>query len=181
MNNDLQYMLVVKVDKNNYRPLEWQQLPSYNKEDLTTLEGIDTFTSKLQEYELMEELLNKHIVEPDDLFQKFSIIYKEKGKVREIKEGTIFIDKADSIDDKIIINTLKDNYNNKNLINHITNILNKNSNNKINQELMIILKNLDYFAEKSKNALLAALDKYKELPYKEKRLLGINIIKKLNK
>ena len=181
MNNDIQYMLVVKVDKNNYRPLEWEQLSSYNKEDLITLEGIDKFTSKQKEYKLLEELMEKHLVEPTDLFQKFSIIYKEKGRVREIKDGVIFEDLSIAIKDKEIINIIKENYSNKNLINHIINILNKNKEQPINQELIIILKNLDYFAVKGKNALIAALDKYKELPYKEKRTLGLNIISKINK
>ena len=53
MNSDTQYMLVIRVDKNNYRPLEWEQLPEYNKEDLTSLEGIDQFTSKQKEYNLL--------------------------------------------------------------------------------------------------------------------------------
>lgn len=181
MNNDTQYMLVIKVDKNNYRPLEWEQLPSYKKEDLSTLEGIDKFTSKQKEYKLLEEIMEKHLVEPDDLFQEFTIIYKEKGRVREIKDGVIFEEKSTSIQDKEIIKILKDNYTNKNLTNHIINILNKNKEQKTNQELIIILKNLDYFAEKGKNALIAALDKYKELPYKEKRTLGLNIISKINK
>lgn len=181
MNNDTQYMLVIRVDKNNYRPLEWEQLPKYNKEDLTTLEGIDKFTSKQKEYKLLEDIMNKSLVEPNDLFQSFAIIYREKGRVREIKDGVIFAEDASSINDNEIINLIKDNYNNKNLINHIINILNKNKDQQINKELIIILKNLDFFAEKSKNAIIAALDKYKELPYKEKRTIGLNILKKLNK
>lgn len=181
MNDNMQYMLVIKVDKNNYRPLEWEQLSSYNKEDLTTLEGIDKFTSKQKEYKLLEEIMDKALVEPNDLFNSFSIIYKEKGRVREIKEGVIFEDNSDSINDKEIINILKENYNNKNLINHIINILNKNKDQQTNQEFIIILKNLDYFAEKSKNALIAALDKYKELNYKEKRTIGLSILTKINK
>ena len=181
MNSDTQYMLVIRVDKNNYRPLEWEQLPEYNKEDLTSLEGIDQFTSKQKEYNLLSDIMDKSLVEPNDFFQSFAIIYREKGRVREVKEGVIFIEESNSINDKEIINLIKNNYSNKNLINHIINILNKNNEQQINKELIVILKNLNFFAEKSKNALIAALDKYKELPYKEKRTIGLNILKKLNK
>lgn len=181
MNSDTQYMLVIRVDKNNYRPLEWEQLPEYNKEDLTTLEGIDQFTSKQKEYILLSDIMDNSLVEPNDFFQSFAIIYREKGRVREVKEGVIFIEESNSINDKEIINLIKDNYSNKNLINHIINILNKNNEQQTNKELIVILKNLNFFAEKSKNALIAALDKYKELPYKEKRTIGLNILKKLNK
>ena len=181
MNSDTQYMLVIRVDKNNYRPLEWEQLPEYNKEDLTTLEGIDQFTCKQKEYKLLSDIMDKSLVEPNDFFQSFAIIYREKGRVREVKEGVIFIEESNSINDKEIINLIKDNYSNKNLINHIINILNKNNEQQTNKELIVILKNLNFFAEKSKNALIAALDKYKELPYKEKRTIGLNILKKLNK
>lgn len=181
MNSDTQYMLVIRVDKNNYRPLEWEQLPEYNKEDLTSLEGIDQFTSKQKEYNLLSDIMDKSLVEPNDFFQSFAIIYREKGRVREVKEGVIFIEESNSINDKEIINLIKDNYSNKNLINHIINILNKNNEQQTNKELIVILKNLNFFAEKSKNALIAALDKYKELPYKEKRTIGLNILKKLNK
>ena len=41
-------------------------------------------------------------------------------------------------------------------------------------------KNIDIFAAKSKNAIKAALDKYKELPYKEKRSISVEIFKKYN-
>ena len=181
MNSDTQYMLVIRVDKNNYRPLEWEQLPEYNKEDLTSLEGIDQFTSKQKDYNLLSDIMDKSLVEPNDFFQSFAIIYREKGRVREVKEGVIFIEESNSINDKEIINLIKDNYSNKNLINHIINILNKNNEQQTNKELIVILKNLNFFAEKSKNALIAALDKYKELPYKEKRTIGLNILKKLNK
>lgn len=181
MNSDTQYMLVIRVDKNNYRPLEWEQLPEYNKEDLTSLEGIDQFTSKQKEYNLLSDIMDKSLVEPNDFFQSFAIIYREKGRVREVKEGVIFIEESNSINDKEIINLIKNNYSNKNLINHIINILNKNNEQQTNKELIVILKNLNFFAEKSKNALIAALDKYKELPYKEKRTIGLNILKKLNK
>lgn len=181
MNSDTQYMLVIRVDKNNYRPLEWEQLPEYNKEDLTTLEGIDQFTSKQKEHILLSDIMDNSLVEPNDFFQSFAIIYREKGRVREVKEGVIFIEESNSINDKEIINLIKDNYSNKNLINHIINILNKNNEQQTNKELIVILKNLNFFAEKSKNALIAALDKYKELPYKEKRTIGLNILKKLNK
>lgn len=181
MKNDIQYMLAIKIDKNSYRPLEWEQLSSYNSENLTTLEGIDKFTSKTNENDLVKEIINENLLELTDLIQNFTIIYKEKGKIRELKEGVIFKESKECIKEENIIILLKENYKNKNLINHLTNILNKNKETKEIKEFIVILKNIDYFANRSQNAILAALDKYKELPYKIKRILGINVLKFINK
>lgn len=180
MSNDLQYMLVIKRGKNDYRPLEWQTLPIYNKEDLTTLEGIDKFTSNTDSVDLINYILDESLAEDHDLFQKFAIIYKEKGKYREVKEGVIFKELAPFITDQSIINLININYQNKDLLNYIINILSKNIEDELHRELIFILKNLPIFEAKGKNAIKAALDKYKELDYKEKRSLSINIYRKLN-
>ena len=46
--------------------------------------------------------MDKSLVEPNDFFQSFAIIYREKGRVREVKEGVIFIEESNSINDKEI-------------------------------------------------------------------------------
>ena len=180
MINDLQYMLVIKRGKNDYRPLEWHTLPIYNKEDLTTLEGIDKFTGNTSSVDLIGYILDESLAEDHDLFQEFAIIYKEKGKFREVKEGIIFNELAPYITDENIINLININYQDKELINYIINILGKNIEDELHRELIFILKNLPFFASKGKNAIIAALDKYKQLSYKEKRSLNINIYRKLN-
>lgn len=181
MSNDLQYMLVIKRDKNDYCPLDWHTLTIYDKEDLSTLEGIDKFTSKILPHDLISIILDESLAEDYDLFKKFTIIYKEKGKYREVKEEIIWSDIAPYVTDDSIINIININYQDKELINYIINLLNKHKENELYKELIFIFKNLDFFASKSKNAIKAALDKYKEIPYKDKRALSINIYRKLNK
>jgi hypothetical protein len=180
MSNVIKYMLVVKQDNNSYRPLEWQALHIYNNEDLSTLEGIDAFTSKVNSELLIKYILEEALAEDDDLFQEFIIIYKEKGKYREVKEGVIFNTLAPFVTDQSIINLININYQDKDLLNYIINILSKNIEDELHRELIFILKNLPIFEAKGKNAIKAALDKYKELDYKEKRSLAINIYRKLN-
>lgn len=179
MENNLLYMLVIKQGKNNYRPLEWNQLSKYNKENLNTLEGIDKFTKKYKEDELIDDILDNNLAELNDRFIKFAIIYKEKGKFREVKEGIVFEENKNLLNENYIQNILFENTNNKNLYNHIINILNKDDSIS-SKEFIFILKNIEFFKDNGKNALIAALDKYSNLTYKTKRMLAINIVNKIN-
>ena len=177
MTNKVQYMLAIKRGKNDYLPININDLIQ-SKENLNTLEEIDKFTSETYTGKLLTELIDKGIISPDEYFMYFTIIYKEKGRYREIKDGIIFEEIVNAINDDYIIEMIDNNYTNKKFINYITNLLSKNIESKINQELIIILKNIDLIATKSKNAIKAALSKYKDIPYAEKRSLSINIIKK---
>ena len=177
MTNNIQYMLSAKRGKNDYLPININDLKS-SKENLNTLEEIDKFTSNTNESDLLNEILKKSIIAPDDYFMYFTIIYKEKGRFREIKDGVIYENIKEAINDNIIIELINNNYTDKKLINYITNLLTKNIEQEINQQLIFILKNIEIFEEKGKNAIKAALSKYSELPYKEKRSISINIIKK---
>lgn len=177
MTNNIQYMLAVKRGKNDYLPINLNDLiPS--KENLNNLEEIDKFTATTNETDLLTDILDKSIIAPEEFFMYFTIIYKEKGRYREIKDGVVYEDIKEAIDDNTIIELINNNYNDKKLINYITNLLTKNIEQEINQQLIFILKNINMFAAKSKNAIKAALSKYSELPYKEKRSISINIIKK---
>ena len=53
---DQRFLLVIKRGNNDYLPLEWHRLEIYNNEDLSTLEGIDTFTSKIYLEDLIESI-----------------------------------------------------------------------------------------------------------------------------
>lgn len=177
---EIKYMLVIKRMNNDYRPLPWVSLPSYNNEDLTTLEGIDEFTKKTNEVALITELLDETIVDEEELFESFAIIYKENGRTREVKEGVIYSDKKDKVTDSYTIKTIIDNYNNTNLLNHILNKAKKYKDIKEVLEFMFIIKNINIFKEKGEKALKVALNKFTELPYKIKRKLSLEIIDKLD-
>lgn len=176
---EIKYMLVIKRMNNDYRPIPWISLPSYNNENLNTLEGIDEFTKKTSEVTLITELLDEAIVDEEELFDSFTIIYKENGKTREIKEGIIYSNKKDKVTDNNILNLLKDNYNNTNLYNHILNKIKKYKDIKEVCEFMFILKNINLFEAKGEKAIKVALSKYKELPYKIKRKVSLELIDKL--
>ena len=111
MINNIQYMFVIKRGKNDYFPIDLKALKEYKNEDLNELEGIDSFTSKTSNYKLINDLILAGIVAPEDYFMYFTIIYKEKGRYREIKEGIIFEDIAQYVSDKDFINIINNNYN----------------------------------------------------------------------
>lgn len=177
---EIKYMLVIKRMNNDYRPIPWISLPSYNNEDLTTLEGIDDFTKKTNELTLITELLNESIVDEEELFENFAIIYKENGRTREIKEGIIYDKLKEKVTDANIINLLTENHTNTNLYNHILNKIKKYKELKTVCEFMFILKNINLFETKGEKGIKVALSKYKELPYKIKRKIALELIDKLS-
>lgn len=175
----IRYMLVIKRMNNDYRPIPWCSLPFCENEDLNTLEGIDEFTKKTSEVDLLNDLLDHAIVDEDEIFEKFTIIYKENGKTREIKEPVIYNHLKDKIIDSNIIDIINDTLEDKVMINHIVNKIKKYIDIKEVCEFIFILKNIHIFKQKGDKAVKVALSKYKELPYKIKRKIALEIIDKL--
>ena len=171
------YLLVIKRGNNDYLPIEWKLLKSYNNEDLNTLEGIDKFTSKHDKLSLITDIINSNMLNLDEKFQDFAIIYSEKGRNRIIKEGIIFQNKTHYTDPEYITNIIFDNIKNKQFLNNLSNLC-KDSNIKV-QEFKYILKNIEIFISKGNNAIKAALYKYNEIPYEIQRKLSFNILEKL--
>lgn len=175
--NNKKYLLVVKRGNNDYMPIDWHILKSYNNENLNTIEGIDTFTTKHDKLSLINELIDNNILSLDDYFQEFAIIYPEKGKNRLVKEGVLFKDKKEYLNINNIISIIINNINDKQFINNLSNLC-KDENIKV-QEFKYILKNIDIFKEKGINAIIAAISKFEEIPYEIRRKLSFNIIDKL--
>lgn len=176
--NNRKYLLVVKRGKNDYVPIDWHILKSYNNENLNTLEGIDEFTTKHDKLSLINEIVNNNILTLNDLFQEFAIIYPEKGKNRQLKEGVIFQDKKEYLNINNVISIIINNVNDKQFINNLSNLC-KDENIKV-QEFKYILKNIEIFREKGLNAIIAAISKFEEIPYDIRRKLSFYIIDKLN-
>ena len=173
------YMLAIKRDNNDYLPLEWQYTKIYEKEDLHTLEGIDHYTSLYYEDELLEEALESHIVDKREKYRGISIIYNEKGKYRELKEGVIYYDEEFCLNYEFICDFLELNISNKAMINTISNIL--GGFREPSQELIqfiFILRNINLFIEKGPNGIKAALSKFLEIPYEEQRKASLIINRK---
>lgn len=62
MDNRRNYMLAIKRNNNDYLPLEFNLTSEYNDEDLTTLKGIDSYTKKYDELELIYSIIDANIV-----------------------------------------------------------------------------------------------------------------------
>jgi len=59
---DKKFLLTIKRNNNDYLPLEWHLTSFYQGEDLTTLKGIDKFTTKITRAELINEILEENMV-----------------------------------------------------------------------------------------------------------------------
>lgn len=174
------YLLAIKRNNNDYITLEWHLTSMYKGENLNTLEGIDSFTSKTTRVDLIDEILKENMADRNDRFESFAIIYYEKGKNREVKEGTIFKEDLFYNEDEFIalILTIIDN---KKALNKIYNLCNlKDTNSKL-EEFKYILKVIDAFKIKGNKAVLAALLQFKKIPYETKRIILLKASKKFPK
>ena len=169
------YRLAIKRGNKDYVPLEWNLSSLYNGEDLTSLEEIDTFTSKTSVPELFTDMMDKGVIDPDDKIQDISIIFFEKGNVREIPHGPIF----DGVKEIIVPNTLKEfissNINNKHLMNKIYNFLNKYQGEEAIDKVRLILHNLDLFVSKGEKYIKVALEAANDIEYEELRNIVLYI------
>ena len=173
------YMLAIKRDNNDYLPLEWQYTKYYEKENMSTLDGIDHFTSLYFNDELLEEAVDSKLVNPFEKCKGLSIIYKEKGKFRELKEGVIFYNEEFCLNFEFTCDFLEYNSNNRLIINNIANILGsfRNPSNELIQ-FIFILRNLSLFESKGPNGIKAAISKFLDIPYEEKRKVALIINRK---
>ena len=174
------YLLVIKRNNNDYLPLEWHLTPFYANEDLTTLEGIDAFTSRLTKFDLLTEVMSMNIIDGQERFKDFAIIYNEKGKIRELKEGTIFKGENSVLNDNEFIQYIADNIEDKQLLNHLYNASYSKKQEQSTKEFEFILKNISYFIERGHNAVYAALLTFMKIPYERRRTIIIKTSKYIN-
>lgn len=171
----IKYLLAIKRNNNDFLNIDWKLTKFYNGENLYTLEGIDSFTRKITTYELINEILEKHLIEKGELFQSFSIIYQTKKGTRELKEGTIFKENNVIYSEDDLIRFIIKNKSNKQLLNMITNLCNfKDKEDKV-EEFKFVLKNIDLFESRGANGLKAALSIFKDISYKKKRSIILKI------
>ena len=179
--NETKYMLAIKRDNKDYLPIELKLTKFYNGEDLTNIKGIDELTSKINELELIEELLLQNLVTLDDKYRSFVIIFVEKGRFRELKESPCFKTNSYLFDENIITDYIQNNISNKSILNNIINICETKFKAKETFEFAFILKNIEHFIEKGENAIRIALNHYYEIPYEEKRKISYYISTKIIK
>ena len=121
-NLEKKYLLAIKRGKNDFLPLEWQFTSFYNGEDLTSLEGIDTFTKRITRMDLLLEAVNLNMINIDERYTSFSIIYSENNKYHELKEGCIFAEDINIFDANQFIYFIINNIDNKDILNQIYNL-----------------------------------------------------------
>ena len=89
--NQLIYQLVMKRAHNNYQVFDFNLLSCFNNENMSTIEGIDEFTSKFpSEIELKNILYENNFIEADEVKNPLVIIFYENGKLREEKFGVVY-------------------------------------------------------------------------------------------
>lgn len=163
------YLLAIKRGHNNYLPLEWNLTKYYNQENLYTLEGIDSFTKKMRRIDLINEILNQNLVDGSDHFRGFSIIYYSNGKNREVKEGPIFQEDINVLDEDEFIFFIMDNINDKKALSFIYNMCSIKSTETKLEEFKFVLKYIDTFKSRGNNGIYGALSLFKDLSYETKR------------
>lgn len=173
------YMLAIKRGRNDYLPLEWNMLKDYRGEDLTSLEGIDAFTSRFYMCDLVDLILEENIVDSDEKYESFVILYNEKGKNRELKEGVLFFDQVQAMNVENFVSFLLEKRLDKQILNRIDNILGKYISYKEVFEYQFILKNMDAFLQKGEHFLKVALSRIGDFPYELRRKIMMNVYEKV--
>lgn len=170
------YTLAIRRAHNDYLPLDLRLLKLPN---VSSLQAIDFFTKTLTREELIIDIIKNNIADSQEYFEDFTIIFKEKGRIRELPEGVCFIDDAPYVEPQTIIDFLYENYHDKILINKIYNYLNSKISPEEATEIKFILNNLDKFASRGDKAVLIVLEKLKNADYEVVRLIGMYIKKVL--
>lgn len=173
----MKYLLVIRSHHNNFIPFEWNLTKKYAGENLSTLEGIDAYTSKYTEIELIEELLELNLISLNDSYAGFAIIYNEKNRTRVLDSGVIFQNSPLKLEDKIIIDYIYQNHENKGFINDIIMHLKNKDNININN-FKYILKNISKLKERGEKFLYSSITLYSKIPYLNKRNLNYYLYQK---
>ena len=85
------YHLCIRGNNNQFIPVDWRQTRFYRGEDLTSLKGIDMYTSKSTSLDLLRELLRKDLMVVGDNFRGFEIVTVSDDDTYDVNgEGPIF-------------------------------------------------------------------------------------------
>ena len=162
-NEPKQYLLAIKRGNNDYLPLEWHLTSLYHNENLNTLEGIDSFTKRLTKEELLLEVIKLNMINLDERFVDFAIIYPTKDKFNELKEGCIFKSDNDILDENTIISYIIANKDNKSILNKITNLCTGKTTDSKVDEFKYLIKNLNLFISANPEETIKALQRFKNV------------------
>lgn len=176
---ELKYLLAIKRGNNDYLPLEWHLTRYYNNEDLTSLEGIDKFTKRITRQELITEALALNMIDLDERYIDFSIIYPKGNKFNELKEGCIFKDDLNILDEDFILSYIVTNLDNKAILNKISNLCKGKTDDIKIIEFKYLLKNINLFVSEDKRKVIKALQIFKDISYENRRSIIIKLSKRV--
>lgn len=171
-------MLAIKRNNNDYLPLEFNLTSEYNDEDLTTLKGIDSYTKKYDELELIYSIIDANIVDPEERFEGFVIIYHEKNKYRELKEGPIFKKDENILNKEYIVRAIVSLLDNKGFLNHLYNLKDKFSDQNT-LELIYLLRNTNIMYNLNDDPFKVIASLFNNIPYEEQRVIGYIVYNKI--
>ena len=174
------YSLCIRRGNNNYLPIDWVGLnDTSNQDDIYNLEKIDRFTVNTSEEELKIQLLENNYINGMEYECPIIIVYMEKGSIRILNEGPIFVDLKDALDNELVIDYLINNINNRQDINKIYNYLAKyKEDQSLADFLYAINKTKDINPNMINNMIV---ERYNKLSYINKRRIGFYIVKNLIK
>lgn len=175
----MKYMLAIKRDNNDYLPLEWNVLKEYAGEDLSSLEGIDNFTSRFMLCDLVDAVILNNLVDKDEKYSSFVILYNEKGKNRELKEGVLFSDKIELLDVRKFCTNILNHCLDKQFLNKIDNILGKFRECKEVLTFQKVIKDPVSYLAKDADYLFQGLMLVGEIPYEIRRKIMISVYEKV--
>ena len=168
------YYLVIRSGKNSYLPVDWSQTSIYEGEDLFSLKGIDTFTSRIHSIDLLREILKEKLITGDELFSSFEVLYLEKGHNRTLEEGPIFLENEYVISEGEFIEYIIANRHEQDVIESVlmqTQLKETSSN---LEKFQLILRNISFFGDRIED-LRDQLDTFKYLTYEEKRSICVRM------
>ncbi len=180
MEKGRKYLLTIKRGNNDYLPLEWNLTSFYAGENLCTLEGIDEFTRKLTRVDLLSDVLSKNMIDGEEMFMDYAIIYYEKGKNREVKEGTVFLEDINVLSESMFLMFILDNLEDKKMLSLIYNMCDIKSDSKKLYEFKYVLKNINIFKDRGMNGVIGALSLFKDIEYELKRKILVRLSKRIS-
>ncbi len=184
-----QYSIAIEKNHGDYYPIHWQLTPLYeanlaNKPDgqnisrHPSLEEIDRYTSFYEEEAFMEELVKTGAIQEEEAAYAPVIIFVD-NKTRKLDDGILYENEKESIEPEFIENFIIENKDNSNLLNRLyTKYYKSDDKSLLFTELLYIIKNIKRYRF---NQLVIGLTRIKELPYIERRNLGLFINRQLKK
>ena len=178
MNN---YLLAIRNNDGDYYPVRWELTPmrycqkENERGQVPSLEVIDRYTSFHEADTLIEELIKAEAIDEEHQDKPLVIIYHSDGKKREVPNGVLYAQDLEVVSPNYIKDFITGNIDNKDLLNKVYNkFVNREENSQALKDVIYLIKKIDYIS-RIQHDFTIALTAVDELPYTERRNLGLYI------